>query len=181
MDKLEHFILTKRFDFDSETPGKNVWIGIQKQLHQGKRINWVKISLQVAAGLVLFVSGWFVNNYTQIETQKLGNNLHSQVLPEVQKAEQYYTPVIDNKMKQIEVYLKKNPELKEEIQNDFMELDSTFVQLKKDLNDGVRKKEILEAMIQNYQIKLQILDQILASMKQREISGNEIQENGVEL
>ena len=46
-----------------------------------------------------------------------------------------------------------------------LELDSTYAQLKLDLKDNVANEQIIEAMIQNYRIKLQILEKMLDHLK----------------
>ena len=52
-----------------------------------------------------------------------------------------------------------------EIQNDVNEelaiLDSAMIELKEDLNDDISNREVVEAMILNYRMKLKVLEDIL--------------------
>jgi hypothetical protein len=46
-----------------------------------------------------------------------------------------------------------------------VELDKVFEELKRDLKDNSDNEEVIEAMIQNYRIKLEVLDEILTQLK----------------
>lgn len=47
-------------------------------------------------------------------------------------------------------------------------MDEVLLQLKNDLNDDVANAEVLAAMIQNYRLKLEILEQTLQFIEQEE-------------
>jgi len=47
-------------------------------------------------------------------------------------------------------------------------MDSIYSSLRKDLKDNINNKEVVEAMIQNYRIRLDILENML-----QQIKGNE--------
>ena len=64
-------------------------------------------------------------------------------------------------------------ELDPVIQAEFQMLDSAYVELKNDLKDNVDNEEVINAMIQNYRIKLQILEQILDNIQSNEDKENE--------
>ncbi len=53
----------------------------------------------------------------------------------------------------------------EEINFDMVELDEIFEELKDDLKDDSDNEEVIEAMVQNYRIKLQVLEEILTQLK----------------
>jgi hypothetical protein len=48
------------------------------------------------------------------------------------------------------------------------QLDSICTDLKKDLKDNIANQEVIEAMIQNYRIKLQLLEDMLKLLKENE-------------
>jgi hypothetical protein len=51
--------------------------------------------------------------------------------------------------------------VREGIEQDLAGLDSALVQLKRDLKDNISNAEVIEAMIQNYRLKLAILEEVL--------------------
>ncbi len=85
-------------------------------------------------------------------------------IPELQEAEIYYTSLLNDKIIQIEPLLEQNPELGESLQQDLSELDSIYGELQNDLRDNIANDEVVEAMIQNYILKIQILEDLLEYM-----------------
>ena len=59
------------------------------------------------------------------------------------------------------------------IMEDMELLDNAYSELKSDLADGVDNEEVINAMISNYQIKLDILERILIEIKEKEENGFE--------
>jgi hypothetical protein len=59
----------------------------------------------------------------------------------------------------------ENSGIIEDINIEFEELDQVFDELKADLRDDAANEEVVEAMIQNYRIKLEILEEILIQLK----------------
>jgi hypothetical protein len=45
-------------------------------------------------------------------------------------------------------------------------MDKVFEELKEDLRDNAANEEVIEAMIQNYRLKLDILEEMLYRLKQ---------------
>ena len=48
------------------------------------------------------------------------------------------------------------------------ELDQVYEELKEDLNDNASNPEVIEAMILNYRVKLEILEELLDQLKAKE-------------
>ena len=96
-------------------------------------------------------------------------------IPELQEASMYYTSLLDEKIRQIEPLIREHPELGETLQQDLSELDSIYDELQNDLRDNIANDEVVEAMIQNYVLKIQILEDLLEYME--ETSKNNEDEN----
>ena len=56
--------------------------------------------------------------------------------------------------------------MREEIQNELKELDKEFRLLKEDLKDNADNEEIIAAMIQNYRLKLSILQDMMFQLQE---------------
>ena len=81
-----------------------------------------------------------------------------------------YTSQINFTKKEISRLTDNDPVLNKDINYDLEELEKVFRELKNDLKDNSDNEEVIEAMIQNYRVKLQVLKEIL---HQLEKSNNE--------
>src|SRR4030042_312475 len=178
-DRLEQFIAENRDQFDIHDPGDRVWNGIKNRVRKGHRLPGFKtIIWWAAAVLVIFSASFLLQEYlhrNNILTSTKDKKIQNIVIPELQEAETYYTNLVDEKIDEIELLLKNEPELGNKLKNDLAELDSIYTELQKDLTDNIANDEVIEAMIQNYRLKLQILEDFLGYLKKDDI--NEKDEN----
>jgi len=65
-------------------------------------------------------------------------------------------------------YLTENPEIEKELVTDIPHLDSICVEIKNDLKDNVSNQEVVEALIQNYRIKIRLLEDMLTILQENE-------------
>ncbi|MFC2087432.1 hypothetical protein ACFLSA_04660 [Bacteroidota bacterium] len=173
-DKLEKFVLDNREEFDFREPGQEVWNRIQSSIKdkpKTRSMNWYSISWKVAAAIILFVSAFALSEYLHINDIQLSNRdskIKSESYRELIEAEAYYTSQVNNKLHEMNKLIGEYPDIEKEIKNDFSELDSLYEDLKSDLKDNIANDEIIEAMIQNYRLKLEILEKIYDELKEKE-------------
>jgi hypothetical protein len=86
-------------------------------------------------------------------------------IPVLLEARAYYSGQISNMEAEVYRISGADSPLRAEIDIEFEELDRVFTELKADLKDNAANEEVIEAMIQNYRIKLQILEEILLQLK----------------
>ena len=91
-----------------------------------------------------------------------------QVDPQLKETETYYNNLVNSLYKEATPLLTKNPEIKKELNIDLSHLDSICVDIKKDLKDNISNQDVVEALIQNYRIKIRILEDMLAILKANE-------------
>ena len=96
-----------------------------------------------------------------------------ELVPELKEAETYYANLVSNKLEEIKPFLASNPGISEDVNVDLMELDSVYISLKNDLRDNVANDQIIEAMIQNYRLKLRILEELQDEFKNEKNKENE--------
>jgi hypothetical protein len=171
-DRLEKFIKENREDFDLYEPGPNCFKGIKlRKSNQGKIINahFLSWGIRVAAGLAIFIGIVAIYRYQSFNAgqfaQKTG--IQQTKSPELTKAEAFYTSQLNNKLTEIKSKAKNNPELISDIYGEFQELDSIYAGAKNDLTDDIANKEVIDAMVQNYKMKLEILEDILAQLNRK--------------
>ncbi len=164
MDKLEKFIITNREEFDIYEPSEELWDRIEKRKKTKTflAISWKK-TLSIAASICFIVmTTIYVQSF--IKQEKYNAQIkeqHDIIDEELAKIEDYYNQQLDYKMTQISSLTSNNPEIRNNINTDLAELDSIYADLKNDLNDNIRNAEVINAMIENYKMKLQILEDIL--------------------
>lgn len=161
MEKLEKYIIENRADFDQAVPSLKVWAEIDKTLEKrnGRRVFLWKCIRVAAAVAVLVVSGVVGGAFFtgQFDNQ---HGAVAQLAPEHAELEQYYTHELAQKTKQL-VSLQHDGINK--VQEDLARLDETFLELMqeyKKLPPG-SGAPLIQAMLENYQTKLDILERVL--------------------
>lgn len=170
-DRLEQFILDNRSDFDDQSPSTESWNKIKANIKPVRTINWTARLVRVAAAVVIFVSSYIFIDYTFNENTsdegyagQIENDI-SENIPVLVEARAYYSGQIKNMEEEVYRVAGDDSPIREEITVEFEELDKVFSELKADLKDDAANEEVVEAMIQNYRVKLQILEEILYQLK----------------
>jgi hypothetical protein len=163
-DRLEEFISKNRDQFDLYEPGTGIWTGIESRIHKRRTtLGWKGIIWRAAAVVIIFTSSFLLQEYLhfrkdQLATQK--ENLYREI-PELYEADIYYSSLLEEKIRQVEPLLSAHPGLGETLNQDLSELDRIYYELQQDLRDNIANDEIIEAMIQNYILKTEILEDLL--------------------
>ncbi len=154
-DRLEDFVRDHHLEFDTFEPGEDLWEGIEKKIGD-KRKHSVKFYLSRAAAVAaIFIFSFGVQQFF------MRPNAPAQAVPELMEAEQYYTGIINTKLQEVKPMLVNYPVLEEEMEHDLIELDSVYKGLKDDLKDNAANQEVLEAMVDNYRLRIDILEEML--------------------
>ena len=155
MDRLEEFIKSNSAKFDALNPDPRLWNQIEARLPQkeARRISIWKITSVAAIGLVLVLSGVIVGL-----NMNSGNSGQTAEYLEFREAEQYYSNEIAQRVSQLSEY-----QYDEGINKDLEELQEVYDQLTTELEDGLapNKNDIIEALIQNYQTRVELLERVL--------------------
>lgn len=182
-DHLKNFIGQNRDAFDSEKPSEDLWSRIEKDLPknnvEAKTIElpsstWQTYVWRVAAALLISIGSILVYEwYDQEEiivmspanTIEAPNSQERSLNPELAEAEAYYSGKINNQLSELKKYTVSYPGLEEEVTLDLDDLDQAFHELQVELDNDVANEEVIEAMIENYQIKTEILEDILEGLQ----------------
>lgn len=150
-DKFKEYIDSNRQSFESHQEDYDaLWEKIDGGLNKSKSIT--RHLWKYAAAVTILVLS------TVIYQQKSSGSIPV----ELAEAETYYAPLIAKKMTVIKTY---HAEIDNVIVADLDELNQVYKELKLDLKDQADSEEVVSAIIQNYRIKLQILDQILSEIE----------------
>ncbi len=164
-DKLEQFVSENRDQFDVYDPDDRVWNGINARINKGRKMPSLKQVIWWAAVILITFSASFLlqeflsrNNSVTERKERKDQKLE---IPELQEAEMYYTNLVDEKILEIEPLLEGQPEIGNALKSDLAKLDSIYDELENDLKDNIANDAVVEAMIQNYRLKLEILEDFL--------------------
>ncbi len=162
MDKLEEQIRQNREELDRHTPPAGMWEKIRKELKKGKTISqrWISIAAMIAV-----ILGTAIILFRPV--YRLSAPL-TQNIPQLRETEVYYNNLVHSLYKEAAPLLTNNPDIKKELNYDMSHLDSICADLKNDLKDNISNKEVVEALIQNYRIKIQILEDMVTVLKENQ-------------
>lgn len=189
-DRLEKFVLENREEFDIYEPSQDIWNKIQGQQKKPAVIRIIRskyAGYAAAAALAFFVSFFFQNynsdntNNNNISAQR--NNVSNENLniPELAEAEAYYSTLVTSKINEISILTVDNPEVSQELQYDMNELEQIYNDLRSDLADNAGNEEVIEAMIQNYRTRLEILEDLLRRLKNENQKENKDENNSTSI
>ncbi|GAB3500620.1 hypothetical protein GCM10027341_26210 [Spirosoma knui] len=196
-DNLERFVRDNREAFDDKEPPGNLWRNIEAELtkqqsgsagldkaspfqqvhrnHQqlGRRqIGWPSLDWRVAASVaVLLLAGsFFYMNYQYGVTQQPTIVAAS---PIYAKEVVQYTRLIDTKRAELKQMTEDNPQLYKEFATDLNRLERSYQSLKADLPKNPNQEMLIQAMIQNLQIQIDLLNEQLRVIQRIKRQTNE--------
>ncbi|WP_420316863.1 hypothetical protein [Ekhidna sp.] len=149
-DSLKEHIENSREDFELYPfEGDNEWKNIANKIQPSdkQRNPWKIVGIAACFACVLMGSVFFANTSSSQPN-------------ELVEMENFYNSEINHKINLI-----KNQLNDDRILKDVEEMDVAFAELKADLNDNVDNEEVITAMMENYQLKLQILEEILSEIE----------------
>lgn len=171
MDKLEEHIRQNRDDLDRYSPPAGIWIRIRKELRKKNPMlrQWFSIAAMIVVilgtAIVLFRPEY---RRTNAYRQRNIDERLTQHNPQLKESEVYYNKLLNSLYTEAAPLLTKNPEVKKELNTGLSQLDSICSDLKKDLKDNISNQDVVEALIQNYRIKIRLLEDMLTVIKENE-------------
>jgi hypothetical protein len=167
-DRLEEFVKQHREQFDQHEPDPSIWLkinpGNQVVAKERRPMRWLRIAAAVAMIFAGSTAGIYFLTGEGIEADRHSSELYLDIL----ETEQYYSQIVSDRYKELKPFLVSNPGAKEMLSTDMEELDEVYEELKEDLKDNASNPEVVEAMILNYRVKLEILEDLLIQLKEKE-------------
>mgnify|MGYP003682980193 CR=1 FL=1 len=162
-DELKNYIQSHKNQFDDhsvdEVDKLALWGKITEQLPETpKKVIplWKKASFRVAAAVVLLFGCMFAYYSANQEYED-----YDMVSEEFRQIDTHYKSLVESQIQLV----KNSVNLSKEEQSDFLnyidELDQEYIKLKQELKQGVNNQLIIEAIINNYRKKIQIMEDLL--------------------
>jgi hypothetical protein len=182
MKNIEEIIRENRNLLDSQEPIEGHlerfnW-KLEKRLHSNatkRSIVPYLLRAAVVTVLVTLSSLWTWDHFIRADK---GMTL-SDVSPQYKEVENYYV----HQVNLMEGELKSSdfgstPEQKAELEKELKSMDSTYVQLQKDLKANPNDERIITAMIEHYQTKVEVMGYIINQLKSIRTENQNKHENG---
>lgn len=198
-DDIHRFIRSNRASFDTETPNLKVWAAIDKRLpktaekpaeltvektvEKAVELTVVKHfavkqwALRIAAALTLLVIGASAGFYfkTKQEAVDVAQTV-DKIAPDFREAEQFYAQKVQTQLVKF-TSLQQNAD--PSVLADLKQLDAVQKELKQELDDApnATREEIVKHMIDNYKIKLGILERVMQHLDEQPTNNSVKKEN----
>lgn len=171
MDKMEEYIRKNREELDKLSPSPGIWKGIRKELRpvRSGTIRWIQAAAMII--VILTTAALFYVNQDGRNIAISGDKneiLLMKANPELKETEIYYNNLINNLYSEAVPLLTGQKDVEDELLNDLSQLDSICIDIKRDLRDRVSNQEVIEALINNYRTRIQILEEMLMLLKENE-------------
>jgi hypothetical protein len=185
MSRLEDFINQNRDAFDDEMPSEELWQKVEavipsrpKEILKKKQANvfsipLIKWSIAASVLLIAVVAIFFIARKSgdpsmarvSITTDTTSDYIAS-VVPEASPEVSQFAKLIALKQEELKEISKEQPELYQKFTTDINQLDSSYRALKTQLSIAPNKEMLIEAMVQNLQLQLNVLNQQLNIINQ---------------
>ena len=183
-DRLEDFVKENREQFDLHEPDPSIWLKIDTGSQADRRTDSKTITLErrpmrwlrIAAAVAMIFAGSTAGIYFLTGDRAEGER-SSELYLEMMETEQYYSQMVSKRYNELQPFLVSNPAASEMLSADMEELDQVYTELKEDLKDNASNPEVIEAMILNYRVKLEILEDLLIQLKEKENQDDETDES----
>ena len=174
MDELERHILSGREKMDIHDPDPRLWHTIEARLPGRER--HLRSYLWRAAAVVIIAGGGLAALVGVINTKA---KVSDPQVAAVGESYYYYDNRIRSLYEEAAPLLTANPDISRELTLGMGELDSLSAEIIDDLHDNIASSEVVEALIGNYRLRIELLEDMLQLMKENEqepekITGHEL-------
>jgi hypothetical protein len=167
MSDLEKHIIENRDRMDTAEPSSGHLKRFRKGLRQQeqrpvRKINF-RHALQIAASLAIILTSGIVI----VKTGKGGNKIAVHpVVEEFQETTSFYARQVNERYDDIAAIPFDSEKEQEILLSELSEMDEYYKELLQELDANPGDERVMNALIQHYRIKLQVLDQIIEQLSQ---------------
>jgi len=159
------FQFFKKTDFDIYEPHSGHFDRFERKLHQKKasKTSWKWLS--VAASVVLMIGFWLGS------TQQKKQLDLADVSPKMKEVQQFFVASIHQEIREIEKHRSLDTEkVIEDALDKLEELEDNYQVFIKDLSKNGNQRQIVRAMIRNYQQRLDVLQKLIIRLEKKKSS-----------
>jgi len=199
MDEFEKHIRSIRDELDIHEPGHDLWDMIGRDLPGNEKMPETSIIRQKGSGrnrqkgftgrrmqirsviwraaVAVIVAGFAIATIAGMLLRS--QRLNDPQVAAVRETYRYYDERIRSLYEEAEPLLTANPDISTELNLGMTELESLSAQIIRDLDDNIASSEVIEALIGNYRLRIELLEDMLNLMKEEGVEaeknkGNEL-------
>ena len=162
MRKLEDIIRENTGFFDSEEPSaihfEKFLMKLDNSHRNVKKERYIRILTHAASVAAVFL---LIVSIILLRKQSSDDTISQKLPAEVTEIENYFQYQIESSLRTLNSSLENCPVQKQNLQSCFKELDKSFKTIQSDLKENPGDERILNALINHYQTKLEIMEQII--------------------
>jgi hypothetical protein len=170
MKTIEEIIRNNKDFFEDAEPSKGHFERFNRKLEVRCESKAIKRSIvpyllraAVVTLLVTLSSLWTWDHFIRPGSSRM---TLGQVSPQYKEVESYYVHQVNMMEGEIvNIDLNNNPEQKQMLMQEMKSMDSVYVSLQKELKANPNDERIINAMIEHYQTKLEIMTYIVSQLK----------------
>ena len=170
MKNIEELIRSSKDFFEEAEPSEGHLERFNRKLELRFGARTIKRSIvpyllkaAVVTLLVTLSSLWTWDHFIRSDRNRM---TLGDVSPQYREVENYYVHQVNLMESQlVNIDLKNNPEQKEMLLSELKGMDSVYVQLQKELKANPNDERIINAMIEHYQTKVDIMSYIVNQLK----------------
>jgi hypothetical protein len=170
MKSIEDTIRNNKDFFEDAEPSEGHLERFNRKLEKRFQVNTIKRSIvpyllkaAVVTLLITLSSLWTWDHFIRTGSTRM---TLGQVSPQYKEVENYYVHQVNLMEGEIvNVDLKNNPAQKTMLMKEIKSMDSTYVSLQKELKANPNDERIINAMIEHYQTKLEVMTYIVNQLK----------------
>jgi hypothetical protein len=160
-DNLEKYIRENRKKLDKYSPHSSVRSAIFASSSRGRRI--ILASSMIRAASVALIAGLAIY-MAYYSGARHSSSLSARMNPELRETEQYYEVLMNSVFSRVNLIFANYPGLENEVRADIGELEKIGRELRDDLRENIANKEVVEALIRNYRLRIQLLEDLVDNL-----------------
>lgn len=169
MKKIDDIIRENKEAFNSEKPLDGHFERFTRKLQKNKsnKLKLYSIRVLKAASIAILIglsSLWIHDNY--IKNDQPDRLALGDLSPEYKEVETYYTNLVNVKYNQLIGIDLIDEKQKTILWNELKEMDTIYISLQEDLHFAPNDERVINAMINHYKLKIDILEQLIDQLKQ---------------
>ncbi|MFO7940069.1 MAG: hypothetical protein R6U66_10005 [Bacteroidales bacterium] len=169
MEELRKNIQQNRGLFDTEEPSDGHMERFAQKLAQThkrrSRFSFGYLLKAAAITLLLVLSGLWVYEHTPYSEPAVKLTSLGDISPEYREVEQYYVTTVNNKYNEIRQFDFQDEAQQKMLLEELKAMDAIYDELQQDLQANPGDERVIHAMIQHYQIKVKVMNQIITQLQ----------------
>jgi len=170
MKNIEDIIRNNKDFFDGAEPSEGHFERFNRKLERRYQTLAIRSSIvpyllkaAVVTLLITLSSLWTWDNFIRPESKRMALG---DVSPQYKEVENYYMHQVNLMQNELGVIdISNNPEQKATLMQEMRSMDSVYLQLQKELKANRNDERIINAMIEHYQTKLEVMTFIVNQLK----------------